>query len=314
MVIVGNPELLVLDDHWADYLHFCLRNGAYTGCPLPDSILNTHATGQKGRALIGRLEMNSFVSQYVDNLDRRRWLGGNVDNEQEGFIVVPSGSESGLDEDDDEDNDEEIEGQRDDNSEDGFEQGLYDESIEGLSHALSHELDLNDEFSQGAAHRPGGQEQRNKRADEQEKEDRDDEDDETRVAKERLALGSLNMDDDTPELQSMHLNGMSSSHPSDRLSFGPLQGQLSLGTGSNALLRSQRFNEYGSEERHLQQQQQQRHQQPQQQHHQQQQRQTPVLSPISWPANDREFKRMSNSKLVLERSFDPTEQDIFEEY
>src|SRR4051812_33046611 len=59
MVIVGNPELLVLDEHWANYLHFCLRNGAYTGCALPDSILNTHTTGQKDTALIGRLEMNS---------------------------------------------------------------------------------------------------------------------------------------------------------------------------------------------------------------------------------------------------------------
>ncbi|KAF9118438.1 hypothetical protein BGW39_001171 [Mortierella sp. 14UC] len=307
MVIVGNPELLVLDEHWADYLHFCLRNGAYTGCPLPDAILNTHATGQKGQALIGRLEMNSFVSQYVDNLDRRRWLGGNVDNEQEGFIVVPSGSDSGLDEDDDEDEDEGDDGQGDDNSEDGYEQGVYNESVEGLSHALSHELDLNDEYSQGIMRRPGGQEQRDVRIDDTEKEDRDDEDDETRVAKERLALGSLNMDD-TPELQSMNLSGMSSSmsssHPSDRLPYGQLQGN-----GSNALLRNQRYNEYGSEDRRQQKQQQQRHQLPQQQ----QQRQTPVLSPISWPANDREFKRMSNSKLVLERSFDPTEDDIFEE-
>ncbi|KAF9316022.1 hypothetical protein BGZ91_005644, partial [Linnemannia elongata] len=248
MVIVGNPELLVLDDHWADYLHFCLRNGAYTGCPLPDSILNTHAAGQKGRALIGRLEMNSFVSQYVDNLDRRRWLGGNVDNEQEGFIVVPSGSESGLDGDDDDENDEEDEGQGDDDSEDGFDQGIYDESIEGLSHALSHELDLNEEFGQGNVRRPGGQEQRNARADDLEKEDRDDEDDETRVAKERLALGSLNMDDDTPELQSRHVSATSSSHPSDRLPFGSLQGQLSQGTGNNAILRNQRFNDYGSED------------------------------------------------------------------
>ncbi|KAF8948574.1 hypothetical protein BGZ47_004088 [Haplosporangium gracile] len=321
LVIVGNPELLVLDEHWADYLHFCLRNGAYTGCPLPDSILNTHATGQKGRALIGRLEMNSFVSQYVDNLDRRRWLGGNVDNEQEGFIVVPSGSESGLDEDDDDEVDEGDEGRGDDNSEDGFEQGIYDKSIEGLSHALSHELDLNDEFGQGGMRRAGGQEQRIARADELEKEDRDDEDDETRVAKERLALGSLNMDDDTPELQSRHLSGISSSHPSDQLPFRPLQGQQDLGTGNNMLLRNQRFNDYGSEDRRQQQKQQQQRQQPQQRHHQQQQqqqqqqqRQTPILSPISWPANDREFKRMSNSKLVLERSFDPTEQDIFEEY
>ncbi|KAF9082733.1 hypothetical protein BGX23_012125 [Mortierella sp. AD031] len=308
MVIVGNPELLVLDEHWADYLHFCLRNGAYTGCPLPDSILNTHATGQKGRALIGRLEMNSVVSQYVDGLDRRRWLGGNVDNEQEGFIVVPSESESGLDEDED-DAEEEDDGQGEGDSEDGYDHGVYDESVEGLSHALSHELDLNEEFGQGAARRTGGQEQRNVRDDELEKEDRDDEDDETRVAKERLALGSLNMDD-TPEMPSVNLSGVSSSHSSDRLSYGNLQ-------GGNSLLR----NQYGSEDRRQQQQQQQQQQQHQQQNqhqlrhqNQQQQRQTPVLSPISWPSNDREFKRMSNSKLVLERSFDPTEQDIFEEY
>ncbi|KAG0368984.1 hypothetical protein BGZ54_000680, partial [Gamsiella multidivaricata] len=205
MVIVGNPELLVLDEHWANYLHFCLRNGAYTGCPLPDSILNAHATGQKGGS-IGRLEMNSFVSQFVENLDRRRWLGGNADIEQEGFIVVPSGSDSGLE--DDEDNAEDDEGLAQSESQNGYEQSKdYNESLEGLSHALSHELDLNEELAQGGGQRYGMQD--TARINEMSLDDSDrgeEEDDETRAARERLAIGSLIMDDDTPELQKLLLN------------------------------------------------------------------------------------------------------------
>ncbi|KAG0248786.1 hypothetical protein BG011_009917, partial [Mortierella polycephala] len=206
LVIVGNPELLVLDEHWADYLHFCLRNGAYTGCDLPDSILSTHTSGQKSATLIGRLEMNSFVSQFVENLDRRRWLGGNVDTDQDGFIVVPSGSDSGLEDDDldddakNEDGDGEDEGLGDDGSQLGYEQvKSYDESLEGLSHALSHELDLGEEFSQNGGQRMGVQETI-RQEDNLDIDDKgDEEDEETRTAKERLAIGSLNINDDTPE-------------------------------------------------------------------------------------------------------------------
>ncbi|KAK3818616.1 MAG: hypothetical protein J3Q66DRAFT_338105 [Benniella sp.] len=31
MVIVDSSELLVFNDHWTDYLHFCFRNDAYSG-------------------------------------------------------------------------------------------------------------------------------------------------------------------------------------------------------------------------------------------------------------------------------------------
>ncbi|KAF9921446.1 hypothetical protein FBU30_008502 [Linnemannia zychae] len=305
MIIVGNPELLVLDENWADYLHFCLRHRAYTGVLLSDSILNTHATGGKRQPLIGRLELNSSVSQYVDNLDRRRWLGGNVNNDHEGFIVVPSGSDSELEELDNSEENNEDDNQQEDDNDDRYGHGVY-EDIKGLSHALSHELNLNAEYVQGTVHRTKTQEQRNIR-DDSEREERDDEDDETRIAKERLALGSLNMDD-TPELHSMNLSGMSSSHSSGRMPYGQLQGLSTPNNGGSTLIQNHSYVEYSSEDRL---------QQPSQQYHQRyqlQQRQTPILSPISWPANDREFKRMSNSKLVLERSFDPTEQDIFEEY
>ncbi|KAI8595413.1 hypothetical protein EDD21DRAFT_391322 [Dissophora ornata] len=347
MVIVGNPELLVLDEHWAEYLHFSLRSGAYTGCPLPDSILNAHATGQKG-GMIGRLEMNSFVSQYVDNLDRRRWLGGNTENEQEGFIVVPSGSDP-EEEDEGQDNEGEDDEYDEDGNVDDYEQNHeYDESVEGLSHALSHELDLNEEMTLNGGQRFSVLDGSRVNEASYANSDRgEEEDDETRAARERLAIGSLNMDD-TPELQKLPLgrNNMSSSLGRDGAGVGRVQSGhrpfghrqthstvSSIGNagGSNSsVFRNQEQPGYMASHQPQQQEQQYIHQ-PQQQQQQQrltkQQKQKlkhkqkqglshriPIRSPISWPSNDREFKRMSNSKLVLERSFDPTEQDIFEDY
>lgn len=329
MVIVGNPELLVLDEHWADYLHFCLRNGAYAGCPLPDSILNAQFTGQKGGS-IGRLEMNSFVSQYVENLDRRRWLGGNVDNEQEGFIVVPSESDGELDEeiedveeeedddDGDQDKDEEVKRYEQNNG--------YDATLEGLSRAVSHDLDLKEGIAQGSKNqRFGLQDSMHIRNLGLEDSDRgEDEDDETRAARERHAIGSLNMDD-TPELQKLTLNlrnlpsvghghnGTGSRFQNDR-HFGHPQPNSTVAPATaigdnSSMFRSHPLPEFFAT-------QQQQHHQHQQQQHQQQGmgHQDSMLSATSWPSNDREFRRMSNSKLVLERSFDPSEQDIFDDY
>ncbi|KAG0053626.1 hypothetical protein BGZ83_000767 [Gryganskiella cystojenkinii] len=339
MVIVGNPELLVLDEYWAEYLHFCLRNGAYTGCALPDSILNTHTSSQKGakEALIGRLEMNSFVSQFVGNLDRRRWLGGNTDMDMEGFIEAPTGSESELDDDDDEEDegedgedgehegeDDEEEGLHGDDNEDdhrGYDRSRqgYDESLEGLSHALSHELDLSNEHELLAADNNHNNQQRLRSSNHHDQgvlEDDGDreEDNDTRAAMERLALGSLNMDDDTPEMQHMSLPrgpGRQFGHQSSH----------STSSSSNSIARTTQQQQQQQEQPN---QQQQQPQQPLQQEHDQHYQQSQqsqhgqhgqhVKSPTSWPSNDREFKRMSNSKLVLERSFDPREQDIFEEY
>ncbi|KAF9945852.1 hypothetical protein BGZ70_003533 [Mortierella alpina] len=327
MVIVGNPELLVLDEHWANYLHFCLRNGAYTGCALPDSILNTHTTGQKDSALIGRLEMNSFVSQFVENLDRRRWLGGNTEEEQEGFIVVPTGSESGDDNDEDleEEEDEEEEVPEEEGHEIVYEQSKeYDESLEGLSHALSHQLDLDAELGQNGTQRPVDKDLTRVQQRSFENSDRgEDEDEETRVAKERLAIGSLNMDDDTPEMRPRTMNYISRSNvgkvggglQNEFGSFGhqhaqPSTSSQAASTASSSVFRNQRQAEYNPQHQQLQQHlQHQQHQQGQSvQHHG-----TP-LSAVSWPSNDHEFKRMSSSKLVLERSFDPSEQDIFDDY
>ncbi|KAG0224345.1 hypothetical protein BGW41_005152 [Actinomortierella wolfii] len=93
LIVIGNPELLILDDHWSEYLHFCLRNAAYTGCPLPDSVLNASANDQKrgGAGTMGRLELNDLVSQYVEKLDSRRWLGRRLaDAEMENFVALPS--------------------------------------------------------------------------------------------------------------------------------------------------------------------------------------------------------------------------------
>ncbi|KAF9116749.1 hypothetical protein BGX27_011063 [Mortierella sp. AM989] len=340
LVIVGNPELLVRDEHWADYIHFCLRNGAYTGCPLPDSIINAHATGQK-QGMIGRLEMNSFVSQFVENLDRSRWLGGNVEEEQEGFIVVPSGSDSELDDEDQVGEDEDVEpGDRE--SENDYEENQeYNQSLEGLSHALSQELDLNNKMAQQGGHRFGGQNMIRIKDIIPENSDRgEEEDDETRVARERLAIGSLNIDEDTPELQKLALNhtnilplnrdGTSGGRfPADHRTFGHQLSHStmsSMGGNADTVFRNQQLPDFLSHQQQQQQQQQRQYQQYQHlqqqqqqlQQHQQQQKnqphQLPMQSPVTWPSNDREFKRMSNSKLVLERSFDPTEQDIFEDY
>lgn len=330
MVIVGNPELMVLDEHWGDYLHFCLRNGAYTGCSLPDSILNAHVTGQKGGS-IGRLEMNSFVSQYVENLDRRRWLGGNVEVEQEGFIVVPSESDAELEEEEEEE--EEIEGvegseEQDKNrEEDAFQQSKnFDASLERLSRAMTQELDLKDGIAQSSSsgsnnsQRFGAPQTGRPRSLTNltnltlEDSDRgEDEDDETRAARERHAIGSLNMDDDTPELQKLtlnHLRSLSSvarSHnarfQNDARHFGhPQSSNIAASSSSlgdnGSLFRSQSLTEYFT---------------TQQQQQQPMSHQGQAPSPTSWPSNDREFRRMSNSKLVLERSFDPSEQDIFDD-
>ncbi|CAI5968583.1 unnamed protein product [Closterium sp. NIES-65] len=38
LIIVGNPNLLAQDRCWGALLQYCLRNKAYTGCPLPASI------------------------------------------------------------------------------------------------------------------------------------------------------------------------------------------------------------------------------------------------------------------------------------
>ncbi|ORZ05756.1 hypothetical protein BCR41DRAFT_400492, partial [Lobosporangium transversale] len=143
----------------------------------------------------------------------------------------------------------------------------------------------------------------------------DDEDDETRVAKERLAIGSLNMDDDTPELQKLSLNHSNSNGSragrflGDNRSYvhqPAISGARTIG-GANSSTRSQQNAVYMPYQ-----------QQHRPQQHQQGQTQPPhrlpLNSPVSWPSNDREFKRMSNSKLVLERSFDPNEQDIFDDY
>ncbi|KAG9326731.1 hypothetical protein KVV02_008621 [Mortierella alpina] len=322
MVIVGNPELLVLDEHWANYLHFCLRNGAYTGCALPDSILNTHTTGQKDTALIGRLEMNSFVSQFVENLDRRRWLGGNTEEEQEGFIVVPTGSESGDDEDEGlEEEEDEEEAPEEEGEEIVYEQSKeYDESLEGLSHALSHQLDLDAELGQNGTQRQAEKDLTRMQQRSLENSDRgDDEDEETRVAKERLAIGSLNMDDDTPEMRPMTMNYISRNNggrvgglQNEFGSFGHQHSQSSASssqgasTASSSVFRNQRQAEYTPQHQH-------QHQHQQQQSQNLQHHGTP-LSAVSWPSNDHEFKRMSSSKLVLERSFDPSEQDIFDDY
>ncbi|KAF9969704.1 hypothetical protein BGZ73_007807 [Actinomortierella ambigua] len=125
LIIVGNPELLILDDHWNEYLHFCIRNAAYTGCPLPDSVLNASANDQKrggAGGTMGRLELNDLVSQYVDKLDSRRWLGRRqADAEMADFVALPSDLEDEYEDDGDDEEDEDGEeyDDEDDEGEDG---------------------------------------------------------------------------------------------------------------------------------------------------------------------------------------------------
>ncbi|KAG0329563.1 hypothetical protein BG000_012070 [Podila horticola] len=293
MVIVGNPELLVLDEYWADYLHFCLRNGAYTGCPLPDSILNTHTGNRENSTLIGRLEMNSFVSQFVDNLDRGRWLGGRTEIEEEGFIVVPTSSDS-EDEDDEDENGEEDEDYQDEGQDDDG--GEYAPDMSFRSERSGHGLVGQDDKEHGYGGDHGSNHVLNGGNEGEE------EDEGVRNAMEKLALGSLNMDDDTPVLSyskshapQNHRSGHQGSIASPQVHYGNKDHHQGHSTSNNSINIPNTGANWSYRNRH--------------------QAQAQIApSPNMWPANTREFKRMSASKLVLERSFDPTEQDIFEEY
>ncbi|EFJ06221.1 hypothetical protein SELMODRAFT_430895 [Selaginella moellendorffii] len=35
LVVVGNPGILSKNEHWNEFLRYCIRNGSYTGCPIP---------------------------------------------------------------------------------------------------------------------------------------------------------------------------------------------------------------------------------------------------------------------------------------
>ncbi|KAF9584788.1 hypothetical protein BGW38_005174 [Lunasporangiospora selenospora] len=302
LVVVGNPELLVMDENWAAYLHFCLRNDAYTGATLPLSIVNpAHASGQKGAALMGRLEKNTLHEQDDDEYDDR----GESEEEQEG----------GMGDDPQEEED----------TEHGYSPLASRENYEPRP-LLGHGADpgvvnvpkIGSENTnlglrhQGAplllgeaisTHNGNGQ-------DDDEDVNGEEEEESVRVARERLALGSLNIDEDTPDMQNITLSMKDFSFPThggqnDGVVTASLgQGQRSQAADyeePNAFTAISRgyLSHQGS---HQQQQQQQR-----QQHIQLEK------SPVRWPSNDSEFKRMSSSKLVLERSFDPSEQDIFDD-
>lgn len=292
MVIVGNPELLVLDEYWADYLHFCLRNGAYTGCPLPDSILNTHTGNRENSTLIGRLEMNSFVSQFVDNLDRGRWLGGRTEIEEEGFIVVPTSSDS--EDEDDEDGNGGDEGE--DYQENEDDDGEFAPDMSFRSERNGHGLTGDDNehgygVDHGSSHTINGGNEG------------EEEDEGVRNAMEKLALGSLNMDDDTPVLSFSKSHAPQTHRPGHQGTASVASPQVHYGNkdhrGHSSSNNSINISNTGASWSYR-------------NHPQAQAQMAP--SPNMWPANAREFKRMSASKLVLERSFDPTEQDIFEDY
>lgn len=38
LVVIGNPHLLIYDDHWGPFLRHCVQLGGYTGCDLPESL------------------------------------------------------------------------------------------------------------------------------------------------------------------------------------------------------------------------------------------------------------------------------------
>ena len=82
LIVIGNPNVLALDDNWRRFIEYCQQNGGYDGCSFDSKDIDAKR--------VSRGNIDAFLDESVTSLALMKIDGDGLgrSNDEEEFIMV----------------------------------------------------------------------------------------------------------------------------------------------------------------------------------------------------------------------------------